>query len=400
MDEHKLIQDVETGLKSMHEKLEKQGEQSSEAKAMLDKIALDVKSLETQNQELKAQRESDAERLALIEAHAAKSKSGTAVDANEIKGLIDSAMVQLTNEVKGTSLGLHELAKKARNVTDPAAGGHLVDERFMYDMLVTYMKDASPMLREANVIRSANAIRIPFKELTFGAKSAGETETSNGKTKREVSVRTIPLSRIYSEDYTTDEFLRAQSYETESTLTSDIMSDIAYQIQYQALRGDGKEKAYGLLLESFLADTSFQTDAAGKLSWTDLFNVQTKFNYEKYRENGKFFMHFDTFVKFLTEKDGEGRPIYTPGINGTRQSLLAGKEFVILPDMDKTVAANTLPVLYGDMKKAYTIVVDGQYKAVRDETTGMKDGIITIGISTMAGGSVVDKEAIRAIKGK
>ena len=403
MSDNQFIEQIEQGVKSLHEKVESHGKQSAEVKAFVENIKGDIERLEKSNQDLKAKSEADTERLAIVEAAAAKSKSAVKVDAVEIKQALDSAFSQLTKEAKGQQFNVHELAKKARTVNDPALGGHLVDERTMMDMMVTYMKEASPMLREANVVRSSNAIVVPYKKLFFDAKHAAELQASGGKTKRLIDTRTIALSRIYTEDYTTEEFLRSQSFETESTLASDLMSDISYQIQYLSLRGDGREKAYGLLNEQFLTDTAVKSDAAaGKLTWTDLFKVQKAFNPDygnKYREQGKFFLTFDALYEFLVEKDLENRPIYMPGINGMRQSTLAGHEFVIMNNMDKVVAANTLPVLFGDMKRAYTIVVDGNYKTIRDEITQMQSGIITIGMMTMAGGSVIDEEAIRAIKG-
>ena len=403
MSDNQFIEQIEQGVKSLHEKVESHGKQSAEVKQFVDNMKSDIEKFETRISEAKAAAESNAERLAIVEAAAAKSRSGAKVDAVEIKQALDSAFSQLTKESKGQEFNLHALAQKARTVNDPALGGHLVDERMMMDMMITYMKEASPMLREANVVRSSNAIVVPYKKLFFGAKHAAELQASGGKTKRELSTRTVTLSRIYTEDYTTEEFLRSQSFETESTLANDLMSDISYQIQYLALRGDGREKAYGLLNEQFLTDTAATSDApVGKLTWTDLFKVQKQFNPDfgnKYREVGKFYLTFDALYEFLVEKDLENRPIYMPGINGLRQSTLAGREFVIMNNMDKVVSANTLPVLFGDMKRAYTIVVDGNYKTIRDEITQMQSGIITIGMMTMAGGSVIDEEAIRAIKG-
>ena len=88
-----------------------------------------------------------------------------------------------------------------------------------------------------------------------------------------------------------------------------------------------------------------------------------------------------------------------PGINGANQSTLNGKPFVFMPDMDKVLSANTMPLVFGDMKAAYTILLDGNFNVYRDDITQQKVGIILIGLATMAGGATVDENALVAVKG-
>lgn len=396
-----LVKEVRQGIDALHEKVEKHGKESSEVKAFQDKLAQDVKSFESFRQQAELSAKSQQERIDILEKHAAKLNAPVSFDAKVVCKALDEAVLRANKD--GATLS--ELVK-SRSVTDGAAGGNFVTEEMMRDMMITYIKDANPMLTEADVRIKANTagIRFPKKTITVGDQAAvGEKQTAKNKTERKIQVVTMLMSRYQSYDQTTDEFLRAQDVENESTIISDVTQDLGVQIQFDALFGDGNSKLKGLLTESFLLQTAFvsagQTGAATKITWKDLFNVQRQFNYEKYRNRGKFFLSYAALCDLLVEQDGEGRPIYMPGINGAAQSLLAGKPFVVMPDMDKVLSANTMPLLFGDMKAAYAIMLNNEYKIIRDEITMMDEGLIKIGVSTYAGGGVKDEEAIRAVKG-
>ena len=394
--------EIKQGIEALHTKIEEKAA-ASEVEEIKTKVANAVQSFETMKQANEAKAQGENERMELIEQHLAKLnlKGDTTQVAHDVKGWVEGAL----KEAKTTGeLPLHEL--KTRTATDGASGGNLITEDLLYDQLISYMRDDNPIMREATVITrdNTNAFNVPVKELRYGSGAVGELQEGLAGTGREVKLVNFVMTRYYGEEPTTEEFLTAQNLEDESTIAADIMSDIGWQIGYDCLWGDGVSKPFGIFKESFLYETAFKSGGqAGNPTlptWTDFLKVQLQFNYQRYVNNGKFHLSMNALVGLLTEKDNEGRPLYGVGINGNAPSTIGGTPFVIYPDMPKSLAANAAPVLFGDMKRAYLILLRRQFKAYRDELSGRRKGIINIGMSTFAGGGVKDKEAIRAIVGK
>jgi HK97 family phage major capsid protein len=192
--------------------------------------------------------------------------------------------------------------------------------------------------------------------------------------------------------------LNGQNLITEQSLIGDLYADLTYTAQYEILRGTGIGKPAGLLVEEFLKETAWvsqgQEGLASSVSWTDLINVKRQFNYSKYRNGGKYYMSFDMLADLMTQVDNEGRPLY----NATTDTIM-GSKYVILDEMDSLLSPTTLPVLYGDMKRAYTVVVGAELPVIVDVTSQASPGIITMTAAMLIGGHTVDQEAIRAIKG-
>ncbi|WP_434779264.1 phage major capsid protein [Neisseria sp. Ec49-e6-T10] len=397
--EKKALEDVQIALKAIREAVdEKAGKYESEVKEMKEKVIEAVKTFEDYKASAEVEVKKQEDRIDLLEKIAAKGKADPEkIDIKAATGHLMQALVQATTEEKSIT------EFKARSATDPQAGGIYVNPQFLPSLLLSYMRDANPMFNEATILtqQSTSGIAFARKKLIDGAKPAGEKQASRGKTKRNLEKKTISLTRYYSQEAATEEFLTGQNVEGESVILQDIMFDLGLNIQDDMLRGDGNNsKPFGLLNEKFLTDTATPTvGTGGSLTWKDLYNVQKAFNYERYRLSGKFFFTFDILVQFLTETDNEGRPIYQPGINGSISATMAGKPYTIMPGMDSTVAANTLPLLFGDMKRAYLGLLNGVYKTYRDEITRKEEGFTEYGICTFAGGSTWDEEAIRAVKG-
>jgi HK97 family phage major capsid protein len=301
---------------------------------------------------------------------------------------------------KNVNLDIGELVSKTQSASDSHMGGAFLPQANANGIFATYMKDFSPIMNECNIVtlsRGSNGSKFALKEVKFGAKFAGEKE-AGGKT--EVNTRSIDINvnRITTENQTTIELLLGQNLITEQSLIADLYSDLSYEAQYQILRGDGIGKPAGLLNEKFLSDTAWvsqgQTGIASSVTWTDLINVKRQFGYSKYRNGGKYYLSYDVLADLLTQVDNEGRPLY----NATTDTIM-GSKYVILDEMDSLLSPTTLPVLYGDMKRAYTVVVGAELPVSVDTFTQANRGLVNMVAHLMVGGHTVDQEAIRAIKG-
>ena len=388
-------------IKSLTETVQKAADasqsQATETKAKVTaELSAILKSQDAQAKELAALKASNEHIETLI------AKNGTArmaapIDKHSFFKHIDSLIAKSD---KNVSLDVGELVSKTQSASDSHMGGAFLPQANANGIFATYMKDFSPIMNECNIVtlaRGSNGSKFALKEVKFGAKFAGEKE-SGGKT--EVNTRSIDINvnRITTENQTTIELLMGQSLITEQSLIADLYADLSYQAQFEILRGTGVGKPAGLLNEKFLLDTAWESEgqdgSASLVTWTDLVNVKRQFKYSKYRNGGKYYLPYDVLADLLTQVDGEGRPLY----NATTDTIM-GSKYVILDEMDSLLSPTTIPVLYGDMKRAYTVVVGAELPVSVDTFTQANRGLVNMVAHLMVGGHTVDQEAIRAIKG-
>jgi|GEM_PF-3866325 len=389
-----LVTEIEKNLKALHEKHDTT---SSEYKTMHEKIKSDVIELAKSTQIAELANKSHLERIEALEQRIAETKSSRDVKPEDVLSVIDKVVAKSRGQVE-----FAELVTKAQTASQASFGGVLVNEDIVSNIIVSYIKDSSPMMQYANVVtipRGSSSIKLAKKTLNLGAKFKGELQTG-GETSASYETVSVNLSRIGASNVITEELLQGQLLINESTISRDLLDDISYQIQYATLRGDGLSKPKGLLKEKFLLDTAYPsngqltpTPAPTKVTLSDLIYLQTTFTYEKYREKGNYFMSYKTWADLATEKGADNHFVDLTNL------MLGDKKIVIIGELDYGLSPTSLPVLFGDMNKAYTIVINGNYRVLVDNMFDTDKGLTKITASTFAGGHVVDEEAIRAIKG-
>jgi HK97 family phage major capsid protein len=402
MSDQQIVADITKGIGELHEKIEKFGKESADVKSFQEKLMTDVKNFEENRQELDRKHKASQERIEALEKHLAKANAPQNIDVKEVNSIFDD----FVKKAQSHETGMSDFLTKSQSAANAATGGNMITPNLLLNRLITNVADVSNMISESTVFSGANmsSITIPKETILISDRApVGEKQESKDETNVEYQNVTINATRLHTLTAATYDLLKAQSVITEATIGNRCLTNLTNQIQRLCVKGDGISKPKGFLKEKYLLDNALpsqgQTGANTKVTWTDLINVQRLFQYSKYRGVGKFYLNYDVFADLATEKDGEGRPIYMPGINGASQSTLNGKPFVFMPDMDKVLSANTMPLVFGDMKAAYTILLDGNFNVYRDDITQQKAGVILIGLATMAGGATVDENALVAVKG-
>jgi HK97 family phage major capsid protein len=114
-----------------------------------------------------------------------------------------------------------------------------------------------------------------------------------------------------------------------------------------------------------------------------------------YLPNAKWFMNPGTKAALIQKRDLQGRPLVESGMMGQPDRIQGYP--IVVDEFMPAIGANALPIAFGDMRAAYTIV---------DHTAGMKvivDEVTTKGktgyyISRRVGGSPTDTNALKFIK--
>ena len=115
-----------------------------------------------------------------------------------------------------------------------------------------------------------------------------------------------------------------------------------------------------------------------------------------YRTNAKWVMSATTAAALRKAKDADGRPVLIDSLVGPGPATLMGYEVVEVETMP-TIAANALPIAFGDFQQGYVVDEDSTgMRITRDEVT--TKGYVKFYARTRIGGAVLDSNAIRLIK--
>ena len=96
-------------------------------------------------------------------------------------------------------------------------------------------------------------------------------------------------------------------------------------------------------------------------------------------------------------KDGQNNYIWQPGLASGVPNTILGQAYLEVPDMPD-VAAGAVPIVFGDLRRAYTIVDRVSLSILRDPFTQATSGNIRFIARRRVGGQMVLAEAIRKLK--
>ena len=163
--------------------------------------------------------------------------------------------------------------------------------------------------------------------------------------------------------------------------------------------GDGADhKPVGLLTHvdtgSGVQKIDSVTSEGAAITADDLIDLTYELETE-YQDGAVWVMSRHTAKAIRKLKDAEDRYIWTDGLSGNPSTLL-GYPIHFVDEMPQ-VAASALPVVFGNLNQAYTIVnhTTGT-RLVRDELTSKPN--VLLDSSRYCGANVVDGQAVKALK--
>ena len=113
-----------------------------------------------------------------------------------------------------------------------------------------------------------------------------------------------------------------------------------------------------------------------------------------YRNMASWMLPTLTLFKVRTMKDGQGNYLWRPGLEAGQPSTLCGYGIAENEDMP-AVAADANAVMFGDFKRAYTIVDRIGTRVLRDPYTNKPNvGFYT---TKRVGGMLTDSQAVKVL---
>lgn len=260
--------------------------------------------------------------------------------------------------------------------TSDTTGGALIPQEFggiLHEAQKFYGPIAS-MVQQKVTDNNGRPLKISFaNDTSNGVKLLG-TEGSSSPTETDPGF----VSAILGVDTVTGGLVKVSFQELEdSAFNLDSWLRNAFSIRYA--RGIEKAVTLGLdqagtalpnfstggLVAAATVGTTTGTIAAG-IGWDDLVNAFSALDPAYVNQDTKWVMSSQTRNYLVGLKDGFGRPFFTPDpSNNAPFSKLMGYDIVLDQAMPATGVANALPILFGDLSKAYMLRTDGQPSILR-----------------------------------
>lgn len=274
--------------------------------------------------------------------------------------------------------------------------------------------DQSPMRRICKVI----PIRTPdyHKLVNLGGIVSGwvgETDARPETGTPTMAKLTPFMGEIYANPAATQQSLDDLGFDVAAFLTENVAEEFAAQEGEAFLTGDGNKKPKGLLAYNTSTDAdavrAFGTlqhiktaDAAGFIAATATASpadclVDLLYSVRKpYRQGSVWLMNSNTLAVVSKFKDAvNGLPIWQRGLADGQPSTLLGypiEEDENMPD----IGAGSLPIAFGNFKKAYTIVDRIGVRTLRDPFTNKP--YVNFYSTKRLGGMLVNSRAVKLLK--
>lgn len=296
-----------------------------------------------------------------------------------------------------------ELETKSVNTGADADGGFAVPEEIDRNML-ELLKDMSPMRQVCNVISVGTS---DYKRLVnlggAGSGWVGEEAARPATGTPTLAQIAAVMGEIYANPQATQASLDDILFNAETWLGNEVSKEFAEKEGAAFLLGDGVNKPKGILAApmALTADSTrpfktiqnMKSGAAGDFDADDLINLIYTLK-AGYRQNGRFMMNGMTLAKVRKMKDGQGNYLWQPGLQLGQPSTLLNYGVAENEDMPD-VAADAHAVMFGDFKRAYTIVDRMGTRVLRDPYTNKP--YVGFYTTKRVGGMLEDSQAIKVL---
>jgi HK97 family phage major capsid protein len=286
-----------------------------------------------------------------------------------------------------------------------AEGGYFTPiewDRTIVDRLVT----VSPMRQIASVqqIGTSGFSRL-YNSRGTGSGWVGETATRPETTTPTIGSLNFDTGEIYANPGATQGFLDDGQVDVETWLAAEVETEFAYQEGIAFVSGNGTNKPFGFLTYATGAANASKhpwgavlvgklAAAVGAVTGDELIDLVMALPQE-YHDNARFVMNRSTLATIRKMKDGNDAYIWQPSLSEAQPQALLGypvTEMAAMPNM----AANALPIAFGDFRRGYQIVDRFGTRVLRDPYTNKP--YVMFYTTRRVGGGVQNPDTIKVLK--
>ncbi|MDF4005313.1 phage major capsid protein [Luteibacter sp. PPL552] len=283
-------------------------------------------------------------------------------------------------------------------------GGYLAPiewDRTIADKLVL----VSPMRQIATVqtISGAGFTKL-FNQRGTSSGWVGETDQRPPTNTPTFAPMTYTPGEIYANPAATQQLLDDAEVDLEAWLANEVETEFAYQEGVAFIAGDGVNKPTGILTyvegatnaakHPFGAIKAVSSGAVGTIASDSIIDLIYSLP-SVYTANARFLLNRNSQASIRKLKDGQGNYLWQPSYVAGQPATIAGYPVSEVPDMPN-VAANSVPLLFGDFKRGYLIVDRTGVRVLRDPYTNKP--FVQFYTTKRVGGGLLDPQPLRALK--
>ncbi len=300
------------------------------------------------------------------------------------------------------------LELKSFNGVTAADGGYAVPREIDADIQST-LKSISPLRAVANVVQvgvSGYRKLVTRNGVASGwaAENAARPETTSP-----VFEEIVPsFGDLYANPAATQAMLDDAAFDVEGWLANEIAMEFAKAEGTAFITGNGTNKPKGFLTyttsasdDSSRAFGQIQHIATGNATGLATNSPQDKLVEllhtlrAPYRNGAVWVMNSKSLSAIRRFKTNDGAMMWQPGLNAGQPDTLLGYPVIEAEDMPD-IAANTLPIAFGNFKAGYVIAERGETAILRDPFTNKP--FVHFYATKRIGGAVSNSEAIKLLK--
>lgn len=272
-----------------------------------------------------------------------------------------------------------------------------------WDRTVTgKLKLVSPMRQVASVINiSTPGFTKVYNDRAVGSGWVGETAARPNTSTPQFSALTYSPGEIYANPAASQQLLDDALIDVDQWLAGEVETEFARQEGIAFINGNGTNKPYGLLGYAtggtFAAQHPFgaikvvNSGNASALTTDGLidlvYDLPTAFT-----GNARFASNRRTMRSVRKFKDTGGQYLWQPSLEIGAPATVLGFGIVEMPDMPD-IAANALPIAFGDFAATYLIIDRVGIRVLRDPYTNKP--YVSFYTTKRVGGGVVNPEPMR-----
>lgn len=243
--------------------------------------------------------------------------------------------------------------RAAQSTAEDSLGGYIVPEGF-YSSIVDAMLQFGGIRRSrATVVRTASGNPLPIPTVNDTSNKGRLLAENAAITNTGVTFGQVTLNAYtYSSDYVlvSRQLLQDSAFPLQPFIAKKLGERIGRITNEHFTTGDGAAKPKGISVGLTVGKTG-ATGQTTSVIYDDLVDLEHSVDAD-YRGNAQWMMA-DSSVKVMKKlKDGEGRPLWVPGIAVREPDSILGYGYVVNNDM-AAMAASAVSIVFGDLSSYY-----------------------------------------------
>jgi|TARA_R110001606_G_scaffold394764_1_gene565976 HK97 family phage major capsid protein len=332
-----------------------------------------------------------ADKVKKLETAMKRPDSGLTTEDIDAKG---NAFEKLLRKGKSN---LDEMELKVLTVSNDTTGGYLAPPEYVRE-IIKKVTEYSPIRTIARVRATTNrSVQIPSRTGVFAASWTSEVGTRAETTGLTFGLEEIAAHEMYALVDISEQDVEDPVFDMQSVLAEEFAEQFAVAEGTAFVNGTAAGQPEGYMVNATVGETN--TGEGAILSINGLLNLYGAVKSD-YARNGTFVFNRSTLSSIRQLNTGTGGSyVFQAGFSlqtGVPNTIL-GQPYVEASAMPN-VGAGAFPIVFGDMRRAYTIVDRISLSILRDPYTQANTGSIRYIARKRVGGQVVLAEAIRKQK--